>query len=344
MSVKRPTIPGLISAAAILYGLLLCLVLVVRALGDGESTLIALMNVAITLLLMPSLVMFPLGLVLRQAVLAVVYLPPFAAFMLAYLPLFLPRPTPTPPADAIGLSLLTYNLHAERHFLQPMLEVIAATDASIVTLQEMSPEAAAALETDLAPRYPYRALFPAPDDNPYHGRGLLSRYPITQADSWPVEYPIPLRLMRAVVTVNGIPVTVYNFHAPPSIPIYGWGFNVRPRGQQINAVLAMIAAEAGAVLWMGDFNTSNADVNYPRIAAHLHDAFAEAGWGMGFTGPDWSHPQSQEGPSFIPLHQRFDYIFYNAAFTALQAQVWPDSGGSDHRAVFAQLALLRPTG
>ena len=101
----------------------------------------------------------------------------------------------------------------------------------------------------------------------------------------------------------------------------------------------MTAQEQGALLLMGDFNTNDTDVNYPLIAAQLHDSYREVGWGMGFTGPDWSHPQSQEGPSFIPMHQRGDYIFHNQYFLPVETRVWPTSGGSDHRPVWAELAL-----
>lgn len=320
-----------------LYGIALCLMLLLRALMDGESTIVAGINVAITLLLMPTLLLFPLLLVLRRWRVAAVLAPPFAAFLIVYLPFFLPRPIDYQ-ADAPHLRVMTYNLHAERKILQPMVDLIRQSNTDIVAFQEMSPEASAALDTQLADIYPYRALFPSPDDNPYHGRGLLSRYPITESKSWPVEYPIPVRLMWAIVDI-GYPITVYNFHAPPSYPIYGQGFDIHPRGQQIDDILAMIAQNNGPVLWMGDFNTNDADINYPKIVAQLRDTYREIGWAMGFTGPDWSHPQSQEGLPFIPIHQRMDYIFHNQWFQPIESHVLPTSGGSDHRPVFAEFAF-----
>ncbi|MBI1277880.1 MAG: hypothetical protein GC179_07110 [Anaerolineaceae bacterium] len=321
-----------------LYGLLLCLMLLLRSFMDGESTLIAAINVSITILLIPTLLLFPMLLILRRWWVAAILAPPFLAFMIAYLPFFMPRPIDMDKNNP-HLRLLTYNLHAERKILQPMADLVRQADADIVAFQEMSPEAGKAFDTQLADAYPYRALFPAPDDNPYHGRGLLSRYPITESKSWPVEYPIPVRLMRAVVDMNGTPITIYNFHAPPSYPIYGQGFDIHPRGQQINDILSMIARDNSAVLWMGDFNTNDTDVNYPHIVKRMSDTFREVGWGMGFTGPDWSHPQSQEGSPFIPIHQRMDYIFHNKWFLPIETHVWPTSGGSDHRPVFAVLAL-----
>lgn len=332
---------GRVSVALVaFYGVVVCLMLVLRAVGDGESTLIAAINVSITLLLMPALLLFPLCLVLRRWWLSAILVVPFLAYMIYYLPFFVPRSV-TLPENAPRLRLLTYNLHAESLLVNEMANIIRDANADIVALQEMSPNASAFFDKQLADIYPYRALYPAPDGTPYHGRGLLSRYPINESKAWPVEYPIPVRLMRAVVDMNGTPITIYNFHAPPSYPIYGQGFDIHPRGQQIKDILAMIVQEQGAVLFMGDFNTNDTDVNYPRIVARMQDTYREVGWGMGMTGPDWSHPQSQEGLPFIPIHQRMDYIFHNRFFLPVEAHVWATSGGSDHRPIFAVLAINR---
>lgn len=324
-------------ALVVIYALALCLMLILRAVMDNESILVAAINVSITLLLMPALLLFPLCLVLRRWRVAALFTPPFLAFMITYLPFFLPRPIDAT-RDEPRFTFLTYNLHAERTILTPMVELIRQANADIVALQEMSPEASAAIDTQLSDLYPYRALFPEPNGGPYHGRGLLSHYPIDDVKSWPVEYPIPMRLMTAVINTP-FPITVYNFHAPPSYPIYGQGFDIHPRGQQINDILMMMADRYAPILWMGDFNTNDADMNYAHIVTHMKDTYREVGWGMGFTGPDWSHPQSQEGLPFIPIHQRMDYIFHNEWFLAVEAHVWPNSGGSDHRPLFATLAF-----
>ncbi|MEZ4669472.1 MAG: endonuclease/exonuclease/phosphatase family protein [Anaerolineae bacterium] len=210
----------------------------------------------------------------------------------------------------------------------------------MVAFQEMNWQAADGFDSQLPDVYPYRLFYHEPNDNPYHGRGLLSRYPILEEQSTPAEYPIPLRLQRVVMDVDGVSVTIFNFHAPPSYPIYGQGFDIQPRSQQITDLVEEAGQTQGAVLLMGDFNTDDLDVNYPRISASFSDSYWEVGWGLGFTGPDWSHPQSQEGLPFIPIHQRADYIFHNDAFTALEARVWPDSGGSDHRPLYAVLGIV----
>jgi vancomycin resistance protein VanJ len=220
-----------------------------------------------------------------------------------------------------------------------MVAVIREANADIVALQEMSPAAAERFDSALADLYPYRALHPA--DSPYHGRGILSRYPIADDYSWPVEYPIPVRLERAKIDLDGTTITVYNMHAPPSQPIFGQGIDLEPRREQIAALMDQVAGDSGAVLVMGDFNTSDMEDNYARITAQLADSFHEVGWGLGFTNPDWSWENSREGLAFIPPYQRVDYVFHNTFFQPVEARVWPTSGGSDHRPVYAVLSFSR---
>jgi endonuclease/exonuclease/phosphatase (EEP) superfamily protein YafD len=268
---------------------------------------------------------------------AVLLLPGFTTFILAYGVFFLPRSTAAP-LDVPRIRLLTYNMHAERERLKPMSDLIRSSGADIVAMQEFSPEASWFIDTALADVYPYRALHPV--SSPYHGRGILSRYPIQTDRAWPEEYPIPVRLQRVEIAVPEHRLTIYNMHAPPSYPIYGQGINFRPRSEQITDLLALASADDGAVILMGDFNTLDLDENYAHITAQYHDAYREVGWGLGFTNPDWSWENSREGPSVIPPYQRVDYVFYRGPVTALAARVWPTSGGSDHRPLYVELGLL----
>jgi vancomycin resistance protein VanJ len=207
----------------------------------------------------------------------------------------------------------------------------------VIALQEMSGKAAARFEAEVADLYPYRALHPV--SSPYHGRGVLSRYPLLNDYSWPETFPIPVRLQRIEIDVEGTIITLYNFHAPPSVPIFQGAVDLRPRAQQIADMLALTAADSDPILLMGDFNTTDMDENYRRITATFADTFGEVGWGMGFTNPDWQHDNPRRGASFMPMYQRIDYVFHNQFFTPVEARVWHSSGGSDHRPLYAILAL-----
>ena len=305
----------------------------------GEQyTAIALLNDNLELLLIPSLVLLPLSLVRRKRWLSWMLVLPCTVFLVNYAPLFLPQNISVPP-DAQRIKLMTYNMQAEEDLLEPMVNIIRDSGADIVALQEMSGKMAARLDTALADVYPYRALHPM--TSPYHGRGILSRYPLLNDKAWPEEYPIPVRLQRVQVDVDGTAITIYNMHAPPSVPIFEGPYDVGPRKQQIADLVDMAAqdANASAVLLMGDFNTTDLDENYGRITAQFADTFREVGWGLGFTNPDWQHDNPRRGPSFMPMYQRIDYVFHNAYFTPIEARVGSSSGGSDHRPLFVTLAL-----
>jgi len=285
--------------------------------------------------LFPSLILFPLLLPWRPR-LALLVAPLVAAWSIHYLPLLLPKSIASPPAGQ-DVTVMTYNLHVERVILDPMLAVIRATDADILALQELSIEAGAAIEADLAARYPYRAIHTL--EWAYHGRGLLSKYPILEDRAWPDVQPITMRLQRSVLDVDGQRVVVYNFHSAPQIPIFGQPPDIGPRNQQHAELLTMMQSEMDPVLMLCDCNITDQNIAYRDLTADFDDAFRQAGQGLGFTNPDTLYPQAQEG-LWLSLYQRIDFIFYSRfSFTALETQVWPDSGGSDHRPVWARLRL-----
>jgi vancomycin resistance protein VanJ len=305
--------------------------------GEGWIV-VAVLNSGLHLLLMPALVVLPLCLLFPRWRLALVVLPPFTLFVLWYSAFFLPNSVTLPP-DATTVRLLTYNLHAERNLFEPMARVICDVDADIVALQEMTQEAAAYLDEALADMYPYRALHPSP--NYYYGRGVLSRYPLTDDYAWPETEPITVRLQRVTVDIGGTDVALYNFHAPPSYPIFGQPYDIGPRRQQIEDLVGMAAVETSPVLLVGDFNTTYLDENYQYIRQHFTDSYYEVGWGLGFTNPDWRYENAREGSPLIPPYNRLDYVFHSAFFTAVEARIWPDSGGSDHLPMVAVLLLAR---
>jgi endonuclease/exonuclease/phosphatase (EEP) superfamily protein YafD len=87
------------------------------------------------------------------------------------------------------------------------------------------------------------------------------------------------------------------------------------------------------LILMGDFNAAEQS---PAIAnlkrAGLHDAFAQAGRGWGYTH---GHALRQE----LDIY-RIDHILLSASITALTATVG-DSDASEHNAVIADV-VIRP--
>ena len=78
--------------------------------------------------------------------------------------------------------------------------------------------------------------------------------------------------------------------------------------------------------------------DYSRVARSYADTYREVGWGLGLTFP------AKDIHFFVfdvPIRiARLDYVFHSEQFRAISARVWPTSGGSDHRPLYAELALV----
>ncbi len=328
----------LISMLTGAYGLVMTLLLLVRSLVGESWMLVALFNSFVHVLLLPALVLLPVCLLLRRWRLALLLMSPAAAFVILY-GIFFTERTPDVPPDAPKFSLLTFNMHAESLHLDPMVAIIREADADIIALQELSVSAAERFTLEFGDVYPYRALHPT--ESSFLGQGVMSRYPIT-AD---VYWHIYLGHQRVALDMNGTTLTLYNTH--PVHPFVD-GFNTELRYEEVGEVLAQAADDSGAVILAGDFNTTDQSDDYRRITALYTDSFREAGSGFGFTFPDFGHANSI--PKRIPVRylplprlSRLDYVFHNEHLRAVEAQVWPTSGGSDHRPFRVQLALVSPS-
>lgn len=232
------------------------------------------------------------------------------------------------------ITVLTYNTHLESVALDPMVQVIREADANVINLQEVTPELNARLKAEFADRYPY--TFDTLASGAYNGQFLMSAYPIIATEGW----PHPRRLLRVQLDVSGTLVTLYNIHptSPGSV-----GMSIAPRGEELDFALDLIAAETTPVILMGDFNMEAFGADYRKVSAALTDAWAEVGSGPGFTYPDYRYAQARVNarlPTRLPFPIiRLDYVFYSAGIQALEAQVWSDSGGSDHRPMRVLLAI-----
>jgi vancomycin resistance protein VanJ len=100
------------------------------------------------------------------------------------------------------------------------------------------------------------------------------------------------------------------------------------RREQARDVLSLVRELDGPVILAGDFNTPPSGLIYRRLTGPLEDAFARSGWGWGYTYP-----------SRFPL-LRIDYVFHSPHWETVEARVG-EQPGSDHRPVFAELALRK---
>ncbi len=335
----------LMTLTASLYALGMAVYLALRLVfGDGFWWL-SLLNTFAHLLFLPLLPLLALAAFARSRAGTLRLLPLAVVGGLWFAPYFVPR-IPNA-ASGIRLNLLTFNVWGHNHDLSQVETWLRDTEADIVLLQEVSPAYARTDLPHLRDLYPYQSN--QPDPTRWGGNITLSRYPIVTEeyiDLQTPETPAPLRL---VLDVNGYPVAVYNVHlAWParqrprlSLPVSNFylrvalGFDDRTRNQQITHLLEHLKTEPYPYLVAGDFNTSASSVTYQQLDAIMHDAFRQAGSGL---GASWPVSSARGLPGFVPPLIRIDYIWHSDHFRTLDAQLGPHLG-SDHLPVLATLEL-----
>ena len=252
------------------------------------------------------------------------------------------------PAEGTAFRVMTWNILWAPHPLEPIVRTIEQQQPDIVALQELGVEQAAVLAPMLAQRYPYSAV----DAGGVDGFGVWSRFPITEAAPSEQRHD-GCACQRMIVTVDGTPIRLINAHPQaPSyrlqhrrpwarLPYFPIPVAFTTEGQE--TALRQLAEEGQntqePLIMMGDFNVNDRQPNYRLLRRSLNDAYREAGRGFGLTFPN---ANLRLGRFKVPPLIRIDYVFHNDAIEATAAHTAADPA-SDHRAVVADLVLLRNT-
>jgi endonuclease/exonuclease/phosphatase (EEP) superfamily protein YafD len=145
----------------------------------------------------------------------------------------------------------------------------------------------------------------------------------------------------ANVTFEGRRITIVSCHGAPVRTA------ASARERQARAVAEYARGLGHPCIVMGDFNSTPFNVAYGILAGGLKDAWRVAGRGFGhtFPGPGWINAGGDGLPRplrrFVPHWlMRIDHIFVSDHWRPLYARVSLLHGGSDHRAVVADLALV----
>jgi endonuclease/exonuclease/phosphatase (EEP) superfamily protein YafD len=231
----------------------------------------------------------------------------------------------------LRLRVLTYNTHYKRPLKSAFERMLTDADADIVALQEL----------------PIDEPFDYFAEEQWHvhlapGICLASRYPIRKAKrlggrSWLV----PGLLMRYELETPAGMVALFSLHfASPREGLYDASHNpasgteeleenTAVRLRQSENLVRLADAETGPVLLMGDFNTPSESAIFRRIWNRYTDAFAEAGWGWGYT--------FYGGKTAV----RIDHILAGPGWYCEHCWVGPNVG-SPHRPLLADLILTEP--
>jgi endonuclease/exonuclease/phosphatase (EEP) superfamily protein YafD len=323
----RHTLLNTLVALSGAYGLSVTGFLALRWLIGEQWSLVALFNSFAHLLFVPALPLILICMLLRRFRVIVLLIAPLLAFLISYGFFFTSRPSRAAP-NALRINILTFNLKSQIENFDSMDGVIREADADVVALQELSEVAASHLDSEFAASYPYRALHPQPGE-PIPGQGILSRFPIESNDFWRIYFG----QQRVTLNAEGQTFTLYNVHTFFPFTVNGFA----RRTEEITDILRRAENDSGPIIIAGDFNLTDQEDDYWRVAAQYTDTYREIGQGMGFTFPNYRGVNPRL--SFLPPLARIDYIFHNELVDGVEVRVWPSSGGSDHRPLYAVLAL-----
>ncbi len=227
------------------------------------------------------------------------------------------------------LKVMSYNAFFLNDRPEQVREAILAGDADLVAFQELNPAVATMAQQELWTLYPYQVLVPWTGTQ---GMGVISRYPLTPVDSaLGSDWAFTPQVLS--VDVDGREVLLLNVHFPPttSLAQSEVAVSVEERIRQAGAIVEFVEGHPGALLLVGDFNTTPQSREYALLSRSLHDAWQGAGWGLGHTWP------VTQGSLRLRL-VRIDYVWHSESFQALHADFGLTDGVSDHRPVLATLA------
>lgn len=228
-----------------------------------------------------------------------------------------------------SLKVMSYNAFFLSDRPEQVREAILAGDADLVAFQELNPAVATMAQQELRTLYPYQVLDPWTGTQ---GMGVISRYPLTPLDSaLGADWAFTPQVLS--VNVDGREVLLLNVHFPPTTSLVPAEVtaSVEQRMRQAQAIREFVEQHPGALLLVGDFNTTPQSREYALLSRSLHDAWQGAGWGLGHTWP-------VTAGSLRPRLVRIDYVWHSESFQALHADLGLTDGVSDHRPVLATLA------
>lgn len=342
----KDTIGMMLAAVTLLYGALLCcLLIVLERVGETHWLCSVLLFVPGFVWLLPVAVLALCSLVLRPILLLPQALCVFLVYGVYLNPKWMPR------ADATGESITILTNNVGEHHGTLLDDLVKRESPDLIAIQEASE-----VGRDYARRFPmYR--------NSFVGQHvLLSRHPILNAQliTIPIaDRPQPVAA-RFVVSVRGRPLVIYSVHLPtprpdfrllsatsvlaqlPSVDVndlsgavHNYRRAVTRRISTCKRLIQLLQAETEPVVAAGDFNVPSHGYLYRALSTAMRDAFAERGRGYG-----WNFPGDDDNPFQVGIGpwMRIDYLFCRGSVR------WSDcyaeaNRPSQHRAVIAKLEL-----
>ncbi len=223
-------------------------------------------------------------------------------------------------SDTARVRFVAANVFAWNERADELARELAALDADVMMITELTPEWSATLEREgVLERFEHRVIVPRDD---CFGIALLSRFAL---DQWDIVDLGGVPMVSASITVGGRPVRVLAVHTlPPREAEYTrvWRAQMLALGEMIDRDEATIVA--------GDLNASPFARSYRALLGHgVRGAHEAVGRGLATTWPNGMMPF----PSM-----RLDHVLVSPSIDVLGVREGRGAG-SDHRPVIADLAI-----
>ncbi|GAA1661952.1 endonuclease/exonuclease/phosphatase family protein [Fodinicola feengrottensis] len=283
----------------------------VRLLGLDDGTYLALPMAGFPYAVAATIVLTLVVLAASGRLLLVLAIALVVTQLFQVVPRFIPHNTT---ASSVRLRVAAANTDVGKADPQTIMALVRSEQIDVLSLEEFTAAGVQALDrAGIGKLLPYHELHPEIDSSIYSRYPLVLSGLLKAATKW--QQP------TAQIMVGGRTVTIVAVHTyyPPGDP---------QRWAQDLQALGGAAKTAGKdTVFLGDFNATLDHATMRNLLADgLIDSHAELGRGW---APTW--------PSVLPVFQ-LDHVLHGSGLTAVRAgeQTIP---GSDHRAVFAELAL-----
>ncbi len=234
-----------------------------------------------------------------------------------------------PPAGGAVLRVLTANLLVGRATAAPLVDLVRATDADVLFVQELTVDAEKGLvRAGMTGLLPYSITDMGTAD--HRGGGIFARHPL--ADSPVPAAPWACPVVTLALPAGPVRLVCVHLHAPKP-PWSCWRTGLWRHELRDLARFAQAAADPDAppVVLAGDFNST---LDHGEFRHLLRSGFADAASqvGKGLV-PTWGRrPGSPRGLLTI------DHILVDPRCAVRSVRVFR-LRGSDHRALFAEIRL-----
>lgn len=216
--------------------------------------------------------------------------------------------------DKPGLRVMQMNVLQPNIRFEQVIDQALRSNADVVSVQEVGPEWAVALEVGLRYAYPYMHVEPRTN---CYGIALFSKRPFKQVGTITI---MGSPFIEAVFDEGGIPVRVLAVHATSPINYA----HFQRRNQQFEQLAQYLNRSDTATVLIGDLNTVPWDRAFKRFCATTD---------LRPVSKDKPRTWPSIGPfSLIPL----DHLLVSAGLVSSSVETFTIAG-SDHRGLLAEV-------